>query len=114
MQYIRPITDNTYDEYLRDESRYTGWAEAIAFPKDEAQVIEIMKTARQNRTPVTVQGARTGLTGAAVPQGGYILNMSKMNKVIGLAAIFSSGCSRDCSLLSSIKCWSKSPLTQEF
>ena len=84
MQYIRPITDNTYDEYLRDESRYTGWAEAIAFPKDEAQVIEIMKTARQNRTPVTVQGARTGLTGAAVPQGGYILNMSKMNKVIGL------------------------------
>lgn len=84
MQYIHSITDKTYDEYLRDESRYTGWAEAIAFPKDEAQVIEIMKKADDSRTPVTVQGARTGLTGAAVPHGGYVLNMSKMNKVIGI------------------------------
>ena len=78
MQYIHPITDKTYEEYLRDESRSTGWAEAIAFPQDEEQVREILKAARDSHTPVTVQGARTGLTGAAVPYGGYILNMSRI------------------------------------
>ena len=84
MQYIHPITDKTYEEYLRDESRSTGWAEAIAFPQDEEQVREILKAARDSHTPVTVQGARTGLTGAAVPYGGYILNMSRMSKILGL------------------------------
>lgn len=84
MQYIHPITDKTYEEYLRDESRSTGWAEAIAFPQDEEQVREILKAARDSNTPITVQGARTGLTGAAVPYGGYILNMSRMSKILGL------------------------------
>ena len=30
-----------------------------------------------------MQGARTGITGAAVPQGGHVMNLSRMNRIIG-------------------------------
>ncbi len=32
---------------------------------------------------ITTQGARTGLAASAVPFGGHIINLSKMNKVTG-------------------------------
>jgi D-lactate dehydrogenase (cytochrome) len=33
---------------------------------------------------VTTQGGRTGITGGAVPEGGHILNLSRMKQVVGL------------------------------
>lgn len=64
-----------FPDFLRDESRKTGYAETISFPSNEADLIEILKA---NKGPVTVQGARTGITGGAVPAGGHIINLSKM------------------------------------
>jgi D-lactate dehydrogenase (cytochrome) len=73
-----------YPDCLRDESRRTGRAESISFPVTEADVIrQLQEAARQGRA-VTVQGARTGITGGAVPDGGHILNLSKMDRVGGL------------------------------
>ena len=68
-------------DYLRDESRRTGSAECIAFPRTEAGVLEALAAARAGKMPVTVQGARTGVTGGAVPEGGLILNLSKMDRI---------------------------------
>ncbi|MGB4047832.1 MAG: FAD-binding oxidoreductase, partial [Kiritimatiellia bacterium] len=69
-------------DYLRDESRHTGRAAQIAFPRTEADVSAILAEARRARLPVTLQGARTGVTGGAVPDGGLILNLSQMNQIL--------------------------------
>ena len=84
MKQLLHMADGMYDEYLRDESRSVGWAEGIRFPRSEADVVETLIQAHQERVPLTIQGARTGLAAAAVPHGGYILNLSQMNQVLGL------------------------------
>ncbi|MDD4296201.1 MAG: FAD-binding oxidoreductase [Ruminiclostridium sp.] len=73
-----------HDEYMRDESRKTGNAESISFPKTESEIIEIMKRCQNENKKVTIQGARTGITAGAVPQGGHVLNLSGMNRILGL------------------------------
>jgi D-lactate dehydrogenase (cytochrome) len=73
-----------YIEYLRDESRLTGRADSISFPADEAEVRQILAALSAEKSPVTVQGSRTGIVGGAVPQGGHILNLARMNRLLGL------------------------------
>lgn len=77
---ILPLSE-TYSDYLHDESRRTGQAETIAFPRSTDEVREALAIAAQNRWPVTVQGGRTGITGGCVPDGGLILNLSRMNAI---------------------------------
>ena len=73
-----------YDDYLRDESRSVGFADIIAFPESEQDVRGIMAQLHEQGTPVTVQGARSGLAAGAVPHGGCVLSMSRMKRVLGL------------------------------
>lgn len=68
-------------DYLRDESRRTGRADCIAFPHAENDVLAVLAEARARRLPITVQGARTGITAGAVPEGGLILNLSRLNRI---------------------------------
>lgn len=68
-----------YEDYLRDESRRVGCADSISFPKTEAEVISVIKAAQGGK--ITTQGARTGIVAGAVPQGGHVLNLSRMNSV---------------------------------
>ncbi len=83
MQEFRKINDELAS-YLRDESRNTGHAETISFPKTEDDIAEALARCYEDGTFVTVQGARTGLCAAACPDGGHILNVSKMTAVRGL------------------------------
>lgn len=73
-----------YEGYCRDESRSVGQAESISFPENEEEVRRILGQLYPQKIPVTVQGGRTGLAGAAVPQGGHVMNLSKMNRFLGL------------------------------
>lgn len=68
-------------DYLRDESRKTGAADSISFPMDEAGIVDAIRWAGANRRSITTQGARTGLTGGAVPSGGHILNLGRMKTI---------------------------------
>jgi D-lactate dehydrogenase (cytochrome) len=70
-----------YADYLHDESRREGRAEKIAFPESTEEVCEALRVAVDNRWPVTIQGGRTGITGGCVPDGGLILNLSRMNAI---------------------------------
>ena len=72
-------------DYLRDESRRVGRADRIAFPRTEADVLAALAEARAAKLPVTTQGARTGVTGGAVPEGGLILNLAHMDKILSVA-----------------------------
>ena len=78
---IIPV-DEQYTDFLRDESRRSGCADRICFPSSVEEVQDAIAVARANKWSVTVQGGRTGIAGGGVPDGGLILNLSRM-KAIG-------------------------------
>ena len=43
-----------------------------------------MREARERNLRVTIQGARTGVAAGAVPFGGIVLSMTRMNRILGL------------------------------
>ena len=73
------------EEYLTDESGGMGWAEQICFPATAGEACLALQRARQAGLPVTVQGSRTGICGGALPQGGLVLNLSRMSGLSGEA-----------------------------
>jgi len=82
--FIHGQVAQDYPDYLRDESRRAGRADAIAFPTSAAEVRQALELARARNWPVTLQGGRTGITGGAVPAGGLILNLARLQRVLGL------------------------------
>lgn len=79
-QLIFPMAEQ-YKEYLIDEAKYQGYAESISFPESEDEIRMILEEMKQKNIPVTIQGGKTGITGASIPKGGHILNVSHMNHV---------------------------------
>ena len=81
---VKTVTDqseimDTYALYLDDESHsFEGKTEKLIFPSTEAELATILREAHASDTPVTIQGGRTGLTGAAVPLSGITVNLEKM------------------------------------
>ena len=73
-----------YADYLFDESRTMGNADYIAFPSCEEEITEAVRWCAEHRIPLTAQGALTGLAGGASPAGGLILNLQRMNRILGL------------------------------
>jgi D-lactate dehydrogenase (cytochrome) len=69
-------------DFLRDESRTCGSAEAIAFPQTLAELAAALREARARGLSVTVQGARTGIAGGAVPDGGALVSLTKMDRIL--------------------------------
>ena len=83
MALIRKMSPE-YADYLFDESRTMGHAEYIAFPTCEKELAEAVRWCAAHRIPLTAQGALTGLAGGASPAGGLILNLQRMNRILGL------------------------------
>lgn len=70
------------DLLLRDESRKSGTASSYSYPLSAEEISDIVKICNTEKIPVTIQGARTGIAAGAVPDGGHVMNLSRM-KVIG-------------------------------
>lgn len=83
MKLIRKITEE-YAGYQFDESRTMGHAEYISFPTCEDELRQVVLWCRENSVPLTAQGGLTGLAGGASPQSGLALNLSRMNKILGI------------------------------
>ncbi len=68
--------------YLTDASNMPGGsAERLFVPDGPEQVAEVLREANAMGTPVTVAGARTGTVGGAIPFGGTVVSLEKLNKV---------------------------------
>ena len=67
--------------YLEDASGFRGHAERVILAADEAGVIAALREASAAGVPVTVAGAGTGVTGARVPQGGWVLSLEKLTRL---------------------------------
>ncbi len=70
--------------YLEDESRYQGVASTVYAIADEMELRGILKSAEDSGMYVTAQGGLTGITGAAVPKGGCVVNLRNMQTILGL------------------------------
>lgn len=77
---MEPFQNTGIEGYLSDESCIIGTAEAIVFPMTNEDVQNALQSAADHDLTVTFQGGRTGICGGAVPQGGLIVNFSRMNK----------------------------------
>jgi glycolate oxidase len=70
-----------HDESAPEEFRVPP--EAVVRPLDEGEVSAVLKLCRDERVPVTVRGAGTGLAAGCVPcRGGIVLATELMNRVI--------------------------------
>ena len=69
--------------YSYDATRETAVPEAVVFPRNVAEVSEIMKLANRHRVAVVPRGAGSGFSGGAIPlQGGIVLAMNHFNRIL--------------------------------
>jgi len=70
-----------YSPLLKDRLDHVE-ADFVVNPKDEAEVIEVLRVCYAHDVPVTVRGAGTGNYGQAMPlAGGCVIHMKNFNRV---------------------------------
>lgn len=70
--------------YVRDASfiEFTNAVLGVVFPENEEEVVELVKWAIKNKTPLYPQGSATSLSGNATATGkGLVVSFEKMTKV---------------------------------
>lgn len=83
--------------YLTDASNMQGgFASKLFIPESADEIAEILREANDGRIPVTISGARTGTVGGAIPFGGYVVSLERLNKIVeidkeNLKAVVQSG-----------------------
>ena len=69
--------------YLTDASNMPGGhATRLFIPETPGEIAEILREANEQRIAVTISGARTGTVGGAIPFGGYVISMERLNKIV--------------------------------
>jgi FAD/FMN-containing dehydrogenase len=71
--------DSVPPNYLEDASGLRGHADRVIIPSDESEVVAALREASAAAIPVTIAGAGTGVTGARVPFGGWVLSLEKLS-----------------------------------
>jgi len=81
---IASVDTNDLDKYGRDETEDLLFPPHIVLkPTNTEEVSAILRYCNENKIPVTPSGARTGLSGGALPiKGGVALSLEKMNKIL--------------------------------
>lgn len=77
--------DAVKEAYSHDEMPIYGrfMPEAVCLAESTEEVSAIVKLCHENKIPVTVRGAGTGLVGGCVPiHGGIVLSTERMNKIL--------------------------------
>ena len=75
------IRDHSFENYLKDESRFSGHAESLITVYTEYDVTKAILLCNETHTPLTVVSGKTSLTGAPVPLGGTVLDIKKLNSM---------------------------------
>jgi D-lactate dehydrogenase (cytochrome) len=74
-----------FPDLLRDESNLTGeGVERVYLPETAEEVAAVVGEAARLGIPISVSGARTGITGGAVPVGTrWIVSLQRLNRFLG-------------------------------
>ena len=78
------IDEDNLKKYSHDETEDISiLPEIVLKPETTKEISEILKYCNEHSIPVTPSGARTGLSGGAIPvNGGVALSMEKFNKIL--------------------------------
>ena len=79
---ILKTSPDEIQNYLTDASNFKGSCEAVYIPESIEEIAQLLKEADENKTPVTISGNGTGLTGARVPLGGIMISTEKLDSII--------------------------------
>ena len=79
---IRLTRKDQIQPYLTDASQFHGRADGVLLAANEKEISEFLREANAQKIPVTVSGGKTGLTGAAVPEGGWVLSTEKFSRIL--------------------------------
>lgn len=79
---MTPKKEKNLQPYETDASMIQGNCLEVLFPTSSE---EVAKLVRQNSN-ITIRGGGSGLVGGCVPNGGIVLDLSKMNKILELDA----------------------------
>lgn len=69
-------------DYTHDMADYEATPLVVVKPRSEGEVAKIVQIAKAGSIPMLVRGAGSSLTGAAVLEGGLVIDMRNMNKVV--------------------------------
>ncbi|MFC1538388.1 FAD-binding oxidoreductase [Candidatus Latescibacterota bacterium] len=71
--------------YSYDSQHVSAMPDVVVHVSDKYEVAAVVKLASKHNIPVITRGAGSGLTGGSVPeQGGIVLNLERMNKILYL------------------------------
>lgn len=73
-----------FQNYLSDASNYKGTADSVYLPESEYEIADLLRKFNKENIRVTVSGNGTGLTGGRVPEGGIIISLEKLNRILEL------------------------------
>jgi glycolate oxidase subunit GlcD len=75
------VLDGTPDEYLTDFTRAPGRADAVVLPRDADEVAAVLAWCYERDVPVVPRGGGTGAAAGAVPDGGVVLALDRLDHV---------------------------------
>ncbi len=78
---VKTVKDE-FADFLTDASNFKGDCSTVCFPESVQELREIIIEANKTKTPVTIAGNGTGLTGGRVPMGGVVVSLQQMNKIV--------------------------------
>ncbi len=82
---LKETDPQRFQRFCEDSSGLPGGrADAVVFPQTTADVCEILRQANTEKTPVTIAGNGTGITGARVPFGGLVLATERMDRIFDI------------------------------
>ena len=93
IQYIQSIFNKNcsidmevLEQYGHDETEdITVPPNIVVFPESTEQISQLLRYCNEKKIPVTPSGARTGLSGGAIPlMKGVALSMQRMNSIINI------------------------------
>jgi len=73
---------DTIQNYLSDASNYRGSSDKVYIPDNSNELQKAVSECYFSKTPFTISGAGTGLTGGRVPQKGAIISTENLNHII--------------------------------
>jgi len=71
--------------YFEDYSGLLGgYADRVILPENEKEARDVLLEASAKNIPVTISGGGTGVTGARIPFGGWVIATERLNKIIDI------------------------------
>lgn len=70
--------------YLTDASNVPGRADGLVRPRDTAEVAEVVAHCQARGIPLLASAGRTSTTAGAVPDGGWVLALSGLDRVLAV------------------------------